>query len=141
MEANTNQEQVKSESFRFEIYKGKVGPDGCFLKTRTAGHGYLRSGKHAYKIKLFTLNQERYVVVPTDDNPVQYKILTKDEVQTKDNGKRTYWNIVGDGEILPKSNVMKLKFDLFGEPLYMSIYPSNSGNVIPFETFSKLSVA
>lgn len=127
-----NKEQKNNENFRFEIYKGKMASDGGFTKTRTAGHAYLSSGKHSYKIKIFTLTQDRYVVVPTDNDPNQYKILTKDEVQTKEKGKRTYWNVVGDGEVLSLAGVMKLKFDLFGESLYMSLYPSNGGNVIPF---------
>jgi hypothetical protein len=137
----TTQDQIKAESFRFEIYKGKLGPDGTFVKTRVAGHAYLRSGKHAYKVKLFTLTQDRFVIVPGDESSDHYKILTKDEVQTKDKGKRTYWNVVGDAEVQSKANVLKLKFDLFGEPLYMSLFPSNGGNVIPFEPFRNLSAA
>lgn len=62
------QEQVKSESFRFEIYKGKIGTDGSFNKARVVGHAYLRSGKHAYKVKLFGALAERFVVVPADED-------------------------------------------------------------------------
>ena len=140
MNTETN-EQKNKESFRFEIYKGKIAADTGFTKTRTAGHAYLSSGKHSYKVKLFALTQDRYVVVPTDSDPNQYKILTKDEVQTKDKGKRTYWNVVGDGEVLSQAGVLKLKFDLFGEPLYMSLYPSNGGNVLPFQPMNERSAA
>ena len=136
----TTQEQNKSESFRFDIYKGKVAADGNFTKVRTAGHAYLRTGKHAYKVKIFGLLSERFLVVPLDDNPDQYKILTKEEVQTKDKGKRTYWNVVGDGEVLSQQGLLKLDFDLFGKPLYMSLYPTNAGNVLPFNTLKNINL-
>lgn len=127
------QEQTKSESFRFEIFKGKIGSDGTFLKARTVGHAYLRTGKHAYKVKLFGALSERFVIVPVEDEPNQYRILTKEEVQTKDKGKRTYWNVVGDGEVMSPQGLLKLDFDLFGKPLYMNLYPSNAGNVLPYK--------
>jgi hypothetical protein len=135
------QEQVKNESFRFEIFKGKIANDGSFTKLRTVGHAYLRTGKHAYKAKLFGSLSERFVIVPVDDNPEQYRILTKEEVQTKDKGKRTYWNVVGDGEVLSQQGLLKLDFDLFGKPLYMSLYPSNAGNVLPFQLADEIKGA
>jgi hypothetical protein len=127
------QEQVKTESFRFEIYKGKISSDGSFEKIRTIGHAYLRSGKHAYKVKLFGALGERFLIVPADDQTDRYRILTKEEVQTKDKGKRTYWNVVGDGEVVGQMGLLKLDFDLFAKPLYMNLYPSNAGNVLPFQ--------
>lgn len=129
------QENKNSESFRFEIFKGKIASDGSFSKIRTVGHAYLRSGKHAYKVKLFGALQERFIVVPSDDNTERYTILTKEEVQTKDKGKRTYWNVVGDGELMSTQGLLKLDFDLYGKSLYMSLYPSNVGNVLPFQMF------
>lgn len=126
-------EQTKAESFRFEIFKGKIGSDGSFVKLRPVGHAYLRSGKHAYKVKLFGALSERFVVVPMDDDTKHYRILTKEEIQAKDKTKRTYWNVVGDGEIMTQAGVLKLDFDLFGKPLFMNLYPSNAGNVLPFQ--------
>ena len=134
-------EQTNAESFRFEIFKGKVGADGAFAKSRTVGHGYLRTGKHAYKVKLFGALSERFVIVPVDDNPDQYRILTKEEVQTKDNGKRTYWNVVGEGEVMAGLGLLKLDFDLYGKLLYMNLYPSNTGNVLPFKATFEMKVA
>jgi hypothetical protein len=126
-------EILQGESFRFEIYKGKIAQDGSFVQTRTAGHAYLRTGKHAYKVKLFTLPHDRFIIVPGNESSDHYKILTKEEVTTKDKGKKTYWNVVGEAQVMAQLNVLKLKFDLFGEPLYMSLYPSNAGNVLPFQ--------
>jgi hypothetical protein len=137
----TQQEQIKSESFRFEIFRGKITTDGSFVKTRIVGHAYLRSGKHAYKAKLFGALAERFVIVPINELTDKYRILTKEEVQTKDKGKRTYWNVVGDGEVLGQQGLLKLDFDLFGKPLYMSLYPSNAGNVLPFRVSEDLNEA
>lgn len=137
----TPQDQLKSESFRFEIFKGKIASDGSFVKARTVGHAYLRSGKHAYKAKLFGVLSERFVIVPVDGKTDRYRILTKEEVQTKDSGKRTYWNVVGDGEVLGQQGLLKLDFDLFGKPLYMSLYPSNAGTVLPFRVAEDLKEA
>ena len=127
------QEQVKNESFRFEIFKGKIANDGSFTKLRPVGHAYLRTGKHAYKVKLFGALGERFVIVPVDDKPDQYRILTKEEVQTKEQGKRTFWNVVGDGEVLIQQGLLKLDFDLYGGSFFMNLYPSNAGNVLPFQ--------
>lgn len=138
---NAAQNQKAEESFRFDIYKGKLAQDGSFQKTRIAGHAYLRSGKHAYKVKLFSLTKDRFVIVPSDNNRDLFKILTKEEVVTKDKGKRTYWNVVGEGEMISSAGVMKLKFDLFGESLYMSIYPANAGNVLAFQSLADWSAA
>ncbi len=138
---NAVQNQKTEESFRFDIYKGKLAQDGSFQKSRIAGHAYLRSGKHAYKVKLFSLTKDRFVIVPSDNNRDHFKILTKEEVVTKDKGKRTYWNVVGEGEMISCAGVMKLKFDLFGEHLYMSIYPANAGNVLAFQSLADWSAA
>lgn len=135
------QDQTKAESFRFEIFKGKISNDGTFTKARTVGHAYLRTGKHAYKVKLFGVLSERFVIVPVDDEPNKYRILTKEEVQTKDKGKRTYWNVVGEGEVMSQQGLLKLDFDLFGKPLYMNLYPSNAGNVLPFQLPTELKEA
>lgn len=67
--------------------------------------------------------------------------MTKEEVLLKDKEKRTYWNVVGEGEIIPSAGLMKLKFDLFGEALYMNIYPANAGNVLPFQNFVEWNAA
>lgn len=138
---NAAQNQKTEESFRFDIYKGKLAQDGSFQKTRIAGHAYLRSGKHAYKVKLFSLTKDRFVIVPSDNDRDVFKILTKEEVVTKDKGKRTYWNVVGEGEMISSAGVMKLKFDLFGESLYMSIYPANAGNVLAFQSLADWNAA
>jgi hypothetical protein len=136
-----NQEQTKSDSFRFEIFRGKIASDGSFVKNRTVGHAYLRSGRHAYKVKLFGALSERFLIVPVDDSPDHYRILTKEEVQTKDKGKRTYWNVVGDGEVISQQGLLKLDFDLYGKPLYMNLYPSNAGNVLPFTVTPEFKAA
>lgn len=125
--------QKNADSFRFEIYKGKIAADGAFLKQRTVGHAYLRSGKHAYKAKLFGALAVRFVIVPADDQSERYRILTKEEVTTKDKGKRTYWNVVGEREVISEHGLLKLDFDLYAKPLFMSLYPSNAGNVLPFK--------
>jgi hypothetical protein len=141
MEIQTNQNMTKSESFRFEIYRGKIISDGSFLKTRTVGHAYLRTGKHVYKVKLYGALGERFVIMPSDSNVDQYQILTKEEVRTKDNGKRTYWNVVGEGKLMSKQGLLMLDFDLYGKTLYMNLYPSNAGNVLPFQVFDEFKVA
>jgi hypothetical protein len=79
--------------------------------------------------------------VPSDDNTERDTILTKEEVLTKDKGKRTYWNVVGDGELMSKQGLLKLDFDLYGKSLYMSLYPSNVGNVLPFQMFDDFKAA
>jgi hypothetical protein len=141
MNTQNTQDNKSFENFRFEIFKGRVASDGTFAKTRTVGHAYLRSGKHAYRVKLFGALSERFVIVPKKDCSDKFTILTKEEVQTQEKGKRTYWNVVGDGETLSPQGVMKLDFDLYGKPLFMSLYPSNSGNVPPYQTFDDLKAA
>lgn len=141
MNTQAAQDKKTNESFRFDIFKGKIVADGSVVKTRNVGHAYLRSGKHAYKVKLFGALHERFVIVPTKENSDKYSILTKEEVQTLDKGKRTYWNVVGDAEILSPQGVMKLDFDLYGNPLYMNLYPSNTGNVLPYQMFEDFKAA
>ena len=141
MHTEVNSKEKGGESFRFDIYKGKLSADGTFQKLRLAGHSFLRSGKHAYKVKLFTLTKDRFVIVPADNDPEIYKILTKEEVTTKEKGRRTYWNVVGEAQIIASAGLMKLKFDLFGEALYMSMYPANAGNVIAFQALSNWTAA
>lgn len=141
MNTQSIQESKSTESFRFDIFRGKVGPDGTVTKTRTVGHAYQRTGKHAYKVKLFGALHERFVIVPAKENSDKYSIMTREEVHTQDKGKRTYWNVVGDGEILSPQGVMKLDFDLYGKPLFMSLYPSNTGNVLPYQMLEDFKAA
>lgn len=141
MNTITKKEITTEESFRFDIYKGAVAADGRFEKLRIAGHAYLRSGNHAYKVKLFTLTKDRFIVVPDEKNPDAYKIMTKEEVTIKDKGKRTYWNVVGEASVMPLAGMMRLKFDLFEEALFMNTYPSNSGNVVAFQSLANWKTA
>jgi hypothetical protein len=135
----------KAEGFRFDIFKGKVDSEGNCVKIREAGHAFLNSGKHEYRVKLFSLQGTRFLIVPSGDRQEHYKILTQQEVKIRDDGKKglkkMFTNVVGEAEILAAQSVMKLKFDLFGEPLYMSLYPSNAGNVLPFQLSPQWSVA
>jgi hypothetical protein len=135
----STEEKTKAETFRFEIYIGKITANGGFVKARTVGHAFLRAGRLAYKVKLFGILSERFLIVSAGNADGHYRILTKEEVQAKDQKKRTYWNVVGDGEVLREFGLLKLDFDLFGKPLFMSLCPSNAGNVLPFQLAPELT--
>lgn len=120
-------------AFRFAIYRGRIETDGKFVKTRDAGHAFLNSGRHVYRVKLFALPSFRYFAVPSRSNPEEYKIVIPQEVRSKkDKSVKTFWNVVGEGQVLSQQGILKLKFDLLSEPVYMNLFPVNGGNVLPF---------
>lgn len=125
-------ENKKSESFRFELFTGKLSPSGSVSKVRAVGMAYLTNGNHSYYVKLYGALAERFVVVPTKESNEKYKIISKEEVERLGKTKRTYWHVVGDGNLLSASGVMRLYFDLYAKSIYMNLYPENLSNVIPF---------
>jgi hypothetical protein len=124
---------------QFEIYKGKIS-DGYFEKQRLAGLGFLRDGKHEYKLKIFSRLYDRFYVRPIDSQKGLFKVFVRDEIQTKGGLRRVYWCEAGDGIVHASLGLMEIRIDLTSEALYMSIFPRKFDTQPTVPDFNKLRV-
>lgn len=108
---------------QFEIYKGFIKPDGTFEKIRQAGLGFLREGKHEYKLKIFSKLNDRFLLKPVNLQSGIFSVFVRDEVPTRGGLTRIYTCEVGDAKVIGPLGLMEIRIDLTSEPLYMSIFP------------------
>lgn len=115
--------------YRFEIFKGSLGPDGVVRRVRSAGVALLTEGMKTYTVHMKTLFCDTFYLLPEQKNrsEADFAILTR-ELSTRP-PRRYFWHNVGTGVILPAPNhgLVRLTWDFFGATdLYMSLYPISS---------------
>ena len=126
MNANQNEQlsQLKKpDLYRFRLMQGQVSNDGKFERTKTVGMVYHVEGARNYTLKLWTFLKDRFVLMPRRNDPSQFLLLTREWNNNPSAKNKTYSNIVGNGSTDTTLGVIKIEFDLFDKPLYMSIYP------------------
>ncbi|HMN68837.1 MAG TPA: hypothetical protein PKC28_09900 [Bdellovibrionales bacterium] len=111
--SNTNQHTDGSVS------SFTIDADVCF-STRTPYH---REGEGLITIRLWTFVQEKFYVLLSKADPTKYLVMTREENHNARNTNKYFWHIVGNGVVDSKNGVVKLQFDLFDTPIFMSLHP------------------
>jgi len=119
-------EVEKMNLYRYDIFKGIEQADGLILKVRSLGVASIRDGSGTYIIQLRTFPGLRFYLLPNREKSVRdsdYAILTREDSRRED--RKFFWSVVGEGFLLKNSNrdLLQLKWDLFGEEVYMNIKP------------------
>ena len=104
----------------FSVYLAEE-QSGQFIKKQTVGIAYLPHRHVTYHLHLYTFMNESFYILPSKISASKVTLMTRE--RGKGYFQRYIWHPVGTGEILSSIGVMKLKFDLFGPPIYMSLYP------------------
>jgi hypothetical protein len=107
---------------QFEIHLGEKTPEGL-KKGRLVGLGFLREGKHEYKLKIFSWSGARYYLRPVDKFAGTYTVWVREEIRMRRNEPNVYWSEVGDAKVNATLGVMEIKLDLCHLPVYMSLFP------------------
>lgn len=112
-----------SKFYRFQLFQGEIGEESKLERSKTVGMAYLKEGQNTYTIRLWTFVDDRFYLIQNRNDPSKYILLTR-EVNKNPNAKSKFiWNIVGNGQCETNFGVIKLQFDLFHGPIYMSVFP------------------
>jgi hypothetical protein len=102
---------------RFEVYQEDKP------KKRVVGSAYHREGEGLITLRLWTFVQEKFYVLLSKADPTRYLVMTREENLNSKNPNKYFWHIVGSGNVDSKNGVVKLQFDLFDKPVFMSLHP------------------
>jgi len=102
---------------RFEVFQNPGSTK------RVVGSAYMREGESLITLRLWTMINEKFFVLLSKEDPSKYLIMTREENRNTKNSNKYFWHIVGNGFVDTKSGVVKLNFDLFDRPIFMSLHP------------------
>ena len=116
--------------YRFDVFLGEEDSEGKIEKIRSVGVAFVREGLSTYSVQLKTLLKDRfYLIRGTTKGGPDFVLVTREDSRSE--GRRYFWNVVGSGECLTGINdgTIELKFDLFGENIYMTESPTSSTRI------------
>ncbi len=128
MEVCKNSNEESNEYYRFQVFHGEEQSEGKVSKTSTVGMSYLRNGQNVFTLRLWTFVHERFYLIPSKSDPSKYLIMTRESNKNPESKNKYFWNIVGNGVANSVYGYIKMKFDLFESPIYMSIHPESSAH-------------
>lgn len=119
--------EEKPKYFHFDVFKGMKTDLGKIQKLRTMGEATCIEGRTTYRIKLLTLEELEYFLLPEKKNQYRdYSILRRKLVE---NGDRKYfWMTVGDAKLMSGANsgLLHLSWDFFSaDDIYMNLRPKD----------------
>jgi hypothetical protein len=121
-----NAQSKQSQFYRFQVMMGETTRDGRFEKSKSIGMAYLKEGQTTLTLRLWTLLNERFYVIPNKKDASRVLVLSREPNKNPNSKNKFFWNIVGNGKIDSQVGVARLEFDLFPTPIYMSIFPESS---------------
>lgn len=121
---DTQMEKMKPTKFyRFQIFvEGTEGGS----KKKNVGMAYLKEGQGIYTLRLWTLLEDKFFLLPSKDDSSKYLLMTREPNKSGSSKNKYFWNIVGNAKVLSGKNVIELNFDLLEKKIYMSIFPEES---------------
>lgn len=118
---DTQMEKMKPTKFyRFQLFV--QGTE----KKNTVGMAYLKEGQSIYTLRLWTLLDDKYFLLPSKDDSTKYLLMTREPNKSNSSKNKYFWNIVGNAKVLSAKNVIELNFDLLEKKIYMNIFPEES---------------
>ncbi len=126
----TNQQSKQSQYYRFQVLQPRTKNDGNHDKPRSVGMAYLKEGQNTFTLRLWMLLNEKFYVIANKNDPSRYLVLTREPNKNPLGKNKYFWNIVGNGKADTASGHIRLEFDLFEKPIFMSLYPESSANSV-----------
>lgn len=113
----------KTAFYRFQVFvKDTAGTN------RTIGVAYLQEGQTIYTLRLWTLLNEKFFLLPSKENPAKYLIMTREPNNSQLTTNKYFWNIVGSAKANAAQSVLELNFDIFDKTIFVSIFPETSSS-------------
>lgn len=123
---DTQMEKMKPTKFyRFQLF---VEGADTSSKKKTVGMAYLKDGQGIYTLRLWTLLEDKFFLLPSRDDSSKYLLMTREPNKSSSSKNKYFWNIVGNAQVLSAKNVIELNFDLLEKKIYMSIFPEESAS-------------
>lgn len=116
-------EKMKPTKFyRFQLYvqNGET--------KRTVGMAYLKEGQSIYTLRLWTLLEDKFFLLPSKDDSSKYLLMTREPNKSNNSKNKYFWNIVGNAQTNPSKASIEMNFDLFSKTIYMSMFPEESAS-------------
>lgn len=110
--------------YRFQLFIQKN--DQKNNKKKTVGMAYLKEGQGIYTLRLWTLLDDKYFLIPNRDDASKYFIMTRETNKARESKNKYFWNIVGNATTDSTKSVIELNFDLLDKKIFMSIFPEES---------------
>ena len=124
---DTQMEKMKPTKFyRFQLFVEGTESDS---KKKTVGMAYLKEGQGIYTLRLWTLLEDKFFLLPSKDDSSKYLLMTREPNKSGSNKNKYFWNIVGNAKVLSGKNVIEMNFDLLEKKIYMSIFPEESASL------------
>jgi hypothetical protein len=115
--------ETVSAFYRFQIYTKDAA-----TQKKTVGVAYLHEGQTIYTLRLWTFLNEKFFLVPSQDDPTRYFIMTREANKTPNAKSKYFWNIVGNAKADATQSYFELSFDLFDKKIFMNIFPDESSH-------------
>lgn len=123
---NSSKETTKDSKtvfYRFQVFvKDSAGTK------RTIGVAYLQEGQTIYTLRLWTLLNEKFFLLPSKEDPTKYLVMTREPNNSQLTTNKYFWNIVGSAKANAAQSVLELSFDIFEKTLFVSIFPETSSS-------------
>lgn len=126
----TNQQSKPSQFYRFQVIQQSLKSNGSNEKQRSVGMAYLKEGQNTYTLRLWMLLNEKFYVIPNKNDSSRFLIMTREPNKNPVGKNKYFWNIVGNGTADTTTGYIKLNFDLFEKPIFMSLYPESSAKSV-----------
>lgn len=118
---DTHIDKLKTTKFyRFQLFV--QGAE----KKNTVGMAYLKEGQSIYTLRLWTLLDDKYFLLPSKEDATKYLLMTREPNKSNTSKNKYFWNIVGNAKADSAKGVIEMNFDLLDKKIYMSIYPEES---------------
>ncbi len=118
---DTHMDKLKTTKFyRFQLFV--QGAE----KKNTVGMAYLKEGQSIYTLRLWTLLDDKYFLLPSKEDATKYLLMTREPNKSNTSKNKYFWNIVGNAKADSAKGVIEMNFDLLDKKIYMSIYPEES---------------
>lgn len=101
-------------------------------KTKSVGAAFLEDGNIRYTIKLWSLVNEKFYLLPTEQDCRKFILMTR-ELNRSENARTKYhWNVIGSAKANDLQDELEISFDIFEKKIYLKM--------IPIETFNLKNV-
>lgn len=107
--------------YKFQLFVRSEG------RSKSVGTAFLEDGNIRYTLKLWSLVNEKFYLLPTESDSKKFLLMTRELNRGTNSKKKYHWNVIGSAKSNDDQNELEISFDIFEKKIYL--------NMIPFETF------
>ena len=120
---NLPESKLQSNYYRFQVFTGRINPQGKAEKDKSVGVAYHESGLKNYFLRIWLWPDTSFFLSPSEKDPSLYFVKTKVPLKRPSEQGDYHWIIVGSGRVNPRAGVIQFNLDLVDKQIFMSIFP------------------